>query len=121
MFEGVRQVYLFCKNVEESVAWYEQFLNFTQEQREAVKGQFALIKISNIEFCFHAADDKSPVSTGGTVAYWAVPNLNLAIEKAQRLGATLYRGPIQIHDTPRWMAQIKDPYGNVIGVEGACS
>ena len=118
MFRQVRQIYLFSKNVEESAKWYEQFLQLSQDKAEAILGQFALIRISKIEFCFHKADEKSPVSTGGCVAYWEVDSLDETIQRAIECGGEIYRGPIQIHNEPRWIVQIKDPFGNVIGVEG---
>ena len=33
-----------------------------------------------IYMCFHQADDKSPVSTGGSVAYWLVEDLTEALD-----------------------------------------
>jgi predicted enzyme related to lactoylglutathione lyase len=33
------------------------------------------------------------------------------------LGGKIYRGPLRIEDARRTIAQIQDPFGNVIGLE----
>jgi predicted enzyme related to lactoylglutathione lyase len=93
-------------------------MGLSQDWNEALTGQFALIRVGSLEFCFHKADAKSPVSTGGCVAYWEVDDFDKTINDAVSIGGAIYRGPLRIHDSPRWMAQIKDPYGNVFGIEG---
>ena len=71
---------------------------------------------------FHQADCKSPKSTGGSVGYWLVRDLLKASELFVKNGAEIYRGPIVIpcfdQGTAQGICQIKDPFGNVFGLQG---
>lgn len=64
------------------------------------------------------ADTQNPAGAGGNVGYFEVEDLKYALMHARSLGATLYRGPLQIHENGWSIAQIKDPGGNIIGLEG---
>ena len=108
-------VYLFVHNVKESSSWYSKVLNIPLTIDE---DKFGLIKIGSNEMCFHPADDKSPVSTGGSVAYWYVEDLVEVSDLFVKHGGSLYRGPIEIPESDEGICQIKDPFGNVIGLRG---
>ena len=108
-------VYLFVHNVKESSSWYSKVLNIPLTIDE---DNFGLIKICSSEMCFHPVDDKSPVSTGGSVAYWHVEDLAEASDLFVKHGGSLYRGPIEIPESDEGICQIKDPFGNVIGLRG---
>ena len=82
------------------------------EARDAV-----FIRVGAQEIWFHLADAKGPSGAAGQVAYWEVDGVGAALARAERLGATRYRGPLQRVDG--WvMCQVKDPFGNVIGLVG---
>lgn len=53
----------------------------------------------------------------GSVVYWAVDDFNAALAHVEKLGATLYRGPLAIQDGLA-MCQVRDPWGNCIGLRG---
>lgn len=106
---------MFVHNVKKSSTWYSKVLN-TPLTIDTDK--FGLIKIGPNELCFHLADDKSPVSTGGSVAYWSVENLKETLNLFIKHGGSLYRGPIEIPETNKGICQIKDPFGNVISLRG---
>jgi predicted enzyme related to lactoylglutathione lyase len=74
-------------------------------------------KINETYFDISLADTKSPLSTGGSVGYWLVDNLEGVIKRAQELGGSIYRGPLRVPEIQRTIVQIQDPYGNVIGFE----
>ena len=63
------------------------------------------------------ADEKVGSGKLGTVMYWAIPDLNIAINHFKSLGAKVYRGPIPI-ENGLGMCQIEDPFGNLIGLRG---
>ncbi|ELV8773465.1 glyoxalase/bleomycin resistance/dioxygenase family protein, partial [Vibrio harveyi] len=48
---------------------------------------------------------------------WSVGNLCVALADFQKLGARLYRGPMEIEDGLS-MCQVEDPFGNLIGLRG---
>ena len=56
------------------------------------------------------------MSVGGQVAYWSVSDLDSAVSAAQDLGATLYRGPIDVPIERLRVCQMRDPMGNVFGM-----
>ena len=106
-------VYLFVHDVKKSSSWYSKVLNIPLTIDE---DKFGLIKIGHNEMCFHQADEKSPVSTGGSVAYWSVESLKEALDLFVKHGGSLYRGPIEIPKSNEAICQMKDPFGNIIGL-----
>ncbi len=115
-FIGLDFVYLFVGDIEQSKKWYAK-----------VFGQSPTVEMDNfVEFrpggssalCLHPADEKSPLATGGSVGYWKVVNLAATLRHFTENGATIYRGPLKIPDGTS-ICQIKDPFGNVIGMVGA--
>jgi RimJ/RimL family protein N-acetyltransferase/predicted enzyme related to lactoylglutathione lyase len=94
--------------------WYIDFLG--QNPIEDIEN-FASFRIQGVSLDISAADAKSPSSTGGSVGYWLVSELQPVIERALKRGATIYRGPLEVVELSRTIVQIKDPCGNVIGFE----
>lgn len=94
--------------------WHRDF--WDQEPIEDLK-DFVSFKIANTNFDISLADEKSPTSTGGSVGYWLVDDLDKALAKALDLKATIFRGPLRVNEVQRTIVQIKDPYGNVFGLE----
>lgn len=112
--KALATVRISSENVTKSKEWYSHF--FERKPIEDTEN-FVSFKLKNISFDICMADPRSPVSNGGSVVYWLVDNLDEAIKKAVNLGGTVYRGPLRIDEVQRTIAQIKDPYGNVFGLE----
>ena len=98
-----------------------------QKSRDGYKAFFEIEPIEELESCvsfkigstildISLADQKSPLSTGGSVGYWLVDSLEEAIAKAKILDGQVYRGPLRVDEVKRTIVQIKDPYGNIIGL-----
>ena len=101
-------------NVSESRDWYKQLFEIEPiEDNE----NFVSFKIQNICFDLCLADEKSPLSTGGSVGYWYVDNFENLLERAHQLGGLIYRGPLNIVEIQRTIVQIQDPFGCIIGFE----
>lgn len=116
MFKGIKAVFLFVDNPIESAKWHSQLLSLPIEIEQE---NFCLINNNGTELCFHLTDQKSPLSTGGSVSYWNIENFDAVLNKAKDLDGVVYRGPLKIEEEEnRWIAQIKDPYGNIIGIDG---
>ena len=64
---------------------------------------------------FHPADDKNAIGPNGSVTYWEVDDVSLAISELTSRGATLYRGPGRT-DLGADVAMLLDPFGNAIGL-----
>ncbi len=105
---------LSVKDVAKSRDWYRFF--FGMEPIEDLEN-FVSFNIAGTIFDISVADDKSPVSHGGSVGYWLVDDLDLAINRAKELGGKVHRGPLRVDEVQRTIAQMEDPFGNVIGLE----
>jgi predicted enzyme related to lactoylglutathione lyase len=111
----IHAVYLFVSDIRKSSAWYSKVLGIPLSIDEE---NFGLINIGGSELCFHQADEKSPVSLGGSVGYWQVDDLLHTAQLFEKHDGKIYRGPISIPNLDQGICQIKDPFGNVIGLQG---
>ncbi|MDD4973473.1 MAG: hypothetical protein PHY93_03940 [Bacteriovorax sp.] len=103
-------------NVSKSRDWYKQL--FEIEPIEDIEN-FVSFKLQNVCFDICLADEKSPVSEGGSVGYWFVDDLASLLDKVHRLGGSVYRGPLKVIEIQRTIVQIIDPFGNIIGFEAS--
>jgi predicted enzyme related to lactoylglutathione lyase len=101
-------------NVTESKNWYQSL--FGQKPIEEIEN-FVSFKINDTCFDISLADSKSPFSTGGSVGYWLVDDMNELLRRVEEIGGKIYRGPLRIDEIQRTIVQIQDPFGNVIGFE----
>lgn len=54
---------------------------------------------------------------GSPVAYWSVQRLSRTRDELICAGATPHRGPLVVDDG-RTICQLRDPFGNVLGLDG---
>jgi predicted enzyme related to lactoylglutathione lyase len=99
----------------DALAWYRRAFPGA-EQVNLIGGLHAL-RIGEVQLEFVPADDKVTSGAAGTVAYWHVPEFNAALSALLSVGASLYRGPLDIQDGLA-MCQVRDPWGNCIGIRG---
>jgi predicted enzyme related to lactoylglutathione lyase len=59
---------------------------------------------------------KSPQA--GQVAYWQVDAFDAALARVETLGTELCRGPLHRPEDGLFMGQVRDPFGNLIGLVG---
>jgi predicted enzyme related to lactoylglutathione lyase len=104
---------MFVENIRRSEGFYRDLLGI--EPCESLT-DFSSFELSGTYLNLHLADIKSPLSTGGSVGYITVPNLQNMIQKALALGAEIWRGPLTVKKDLT-IVQIKDPYGNILGFE----
>jgi uncharacterized protein len=104
-------------DVEAALAWYERA--FPSATRALVPAPFELacLDIDGVRLEVVPTDEKVAAGAAGTVVYWRVSSLSAALDRMIALGATLYRGPMDIEDRLR-MCQVRDPWGNCIGLRG---
>lgn len=105
---------LHSKDVARSRNWYKNLFDATPIEDQET---FVSFQIANVCLDIVLADEKSPTSTGGSVGYWLVEDLEYFIEKAEKSGGKIHRGPLIVKETQRRIVQIIDPEGNVIGFE----
>jgi predicted enzyme related to lactoylglutathione lyase len=101
-------------DVPQSRDWYSNFFGVSPVDD---LDDFASFNVAGATFDIVLADEKSPASTGGTVGYWLVNDLDKAIERAVKFGGKIYRGPLRVPEIQRTIVQIVDPNGNVFGLE----
>lgn len=73
------------------------------------------LQIGTVELAIVNADEKVACGPAGSVVYWSVADIQAEITRLSELGATLYRGPMNIEHN-EWMCQMQDPWGNCIGL-----
>ncbi|MDF4485450.1 glyoxalase/bleomycin resistance/dioxygenase family protein [Vibrio parahaemolyticus] len=78
---------------------------------------FTALDLNGFSLEIVQADKKVGAGKSGTVVYWSVDNLRVALALFKELGACLYRGPMEIEDGLS-MCQVEDPFGNLIGLRG---
>ena len=114
-FQGVDFIYLFVEDIVQSTNWYAKVFGVEPTHCSDVFGELQASHQTKISF--HRADQKSPISCGGSVAYFKTWDWNKSLRHFTDNGATIYRGPLKI-PTGQSIAQLRDPFGQVIGLIG---
>lgn len=112
--EHLEFVYLFVADLPRNKAWFEEILGVPPSIEN---GFFVEFRLGSSALCLHPADEKSPLTTGGSVGYWRVHELAKAVEHFISHGASLYRGPLDIGNGEA-ICQMRTPFGNVVGLIG---
>jgi len=118
MFKYVSEVMYFVADRRAAAAWYSNL--FDTEITWLEDPEHFFIRIGNQDGWFHDTDSKVPSGAAGHVAYWQVTDFDAVLERATKLGAQLYRGPLDRQDGT-YMCQVKDLDGNLIGFIGSRS
>ncbi|WP_104992682.1 VOC family protein [Deinococcus sp. NW-56] len=101
-------------DVPAALDWYARA--FPEAERREVNG-FTLLDLGGATLELVPADAKVASGAAGSVVYWATPDFEGRLAQWQALGAELYRGPMDIEGGQR-MAQVRDPWGNLLGLRG---
>lgn len=109
---AVERVVFFVGDVEAAVAWYQQVLSGTVE-----RSRLPTVVAGHVHLGFHPADAQTPAGIGGVVPYCGVESLDGLVQRFVDAGASIYRGPLTIEDGRR-ICQVRDPFGNVLGLVG---
>jgi predicted enzyme related to lactoylglutathione lyase len=116
MVKGIVEILYFVPDRRAAAEWYAQFFGVEISLLDYPDAYF--FRIGGQDIWFHLADEKVPAGAAGQVAYWQVDDFGAALAKAQTLGAELYRGPLKRLDG-QFMCQVKDPFGNLLGLVGS--
>jgi predicted enzyme related to lactoylglutathione lyase len=95
--------------------WYSRLFSVEIERLETIS--FPYLNVNGYIVEVHLADGKNRAGKDGQVTYWQVTDFDQFISKALEMGASVYRGPLEIEGN-RKMAQLLDPSGNLIGIRG---
>lgn len=116
MIDDVAAILVHVPDPEAGLAWYTSAFP-EAEQFRLDEFDFSYLRIGTIDLEIVQADEKVASGAAGSVVYWAVADLDRALAHFAALGAPLYRGPMAIQER-LWMCQVRDPWGNCIGLRG---
>ena len=112
----IAAVLIHVSDIAAGLAWYQKaFPEAVRKRLPEFDFEFLVVGAVNIEIVL--ADEKVLSGPFGSIVYWQVPELKAALQHMQSIGATLYRGPMQIEEG-LGMCQVRDPWGNCIGLRG---
>lgn len=112
----IASVLIHVSDVSAALQWYQRaFPQAVACRLEAF--DFDYLRISSVDLEIVLADEKVVSGAAGSVVYWQVKDFDQAVAHMISVGGTLYRGPLEIQEGLR-MCQIKDPWGNCIGLRG---
>lgn len=114
--QSIAAVMVHVKNWKEGLAWYQKA--FPQAQSiKLPEYNFECLQLNGINIEVVEADEKVGAGTFGLAVDWEVESFDEAFKHLTSLGATLYRGPMNI-ERGRRMCKLKDPFGNLLGLRG---
>jgi predicted enzyme related to lactoylglutathione lyase len=108
-------VMYFVDDPKAAAAWYAAHL-FRDVLIQEEAG-FVWFDTGAIEVGFHPSHDEKNLPGGGSVVYWQVENFGPTLKAMLQDGCKSWRGPLQISPS-RTICQVRDPFGNIIGLEG---
>ena len=79
--------------------------------------EFKYLDVQGVQLEIVEADAKVSCGPAGSVVYWRTIAFDDRLAHLLGIGATLYRGPMELGDGLR-MCQVNDPWGNCVGVRG---
>jgi len=112
----IAAVMIHVSDVAAGLNWYQKA--FPEARRQTIaEFDFDYLDYQGIMIELVVADEKVSSGAAGSVVYWQTTNFQKRLDALLGLGAQLYRGPMLI-DNGMTMCQVKDPWGNCIGLRG---
>ena len=113
---AIAAVLVHVPDVKAALDWYQRaFPHAVRCRLEAFDFDYRAVGKVNLEIV--CADKKVTAGAAGSVVYWRIPDFESGLAHLQDVGASLYRGPMDIEEDQR-MCQVRDPWGNCIGLRG---
>ncbi|HEX6701593.1 MAG TPA: VOC family protein [Gaiellaceae bacterium] len=109
---------LFADDTHAVSAWWAEAFGVEQVEVEPhPQGDFVFFEAAGVELGFHAADPGKNAVGGSPVVYFSVPSVEAARARLLAEGAAPHRGPLAV-SASRSICQLRDPFGNVFGLDG---
>lgn len=112
----VSAVLVHVADMSEGLSWYRKAFPDAVLTVSQPSG-FEFLQIGQTQLELVPADSKVSSGAAGTVVYWWTDDFEKSLAHFEGLGAVLYRGPMRI-DGNLIMCQVRDPWGNCIGLRG---
>lgn len=110
----IAAVMIHVGDVEAGLEWYRKAFPGSAKRTIA---EFDYLAYQGVMIELVQADEKVSSGASGSVVYWQVDTFQQRLGMLLSLGATLHRGPLAI-DRGMQMCQVRDPWGNCIGIRG---
>lgn len=114
--QTIASVLIHVSDVATALQWYQRAFPQAVACR-LDEFDFDYLRIGTIDLEIVPADEKVASGAAGSVVYWQVDDFDQAVAHMLSVGGVLYRGPLNIQGGLR-MCQIRDPWGNCIGLRG---
>lgn len=121
MFRGLTTITYSADDVAEAALWYQKVLEVEPYFRKEFGGDVAYVEFRLGDYSHELGilDRRyvgaTPGQQGGTVAYWAVDDVQAAYDRLLEHGATPHI-PVTEQGPGFVTASVHDPFGNVLGV-----
>ena len=112
----VAAIMVHVPSVADGLAWYQRAFPSAVRSRIA-EPEFEVLLVGDTRIEVVPSDSKVSSGPCGSVVYWRVAQFEQTLSRLQSIGATLYRGPMQI-EGGEVMCQVQDPWGNCVGLRG---
>jgi hypothetical protein len=112
----IASVLIHVDNPEAGLIWYQKAFP-EANKRTIVKLGFVYLDYMGVMLEIVPADHKVSSGAAGSVVYWQTDNFQKRLDHLLTIGATLYRGPMDIEGDLK-MCQVRDLWGNCIGIKG---
>ena len=112
----IAAVLIHVADVDAGLAWYRAAFPQASLTTSQPSG-FEFLQVGQTQLEIVPADVKVASGAAGSVVYWWTDDFNTTLSHLQSVGGVLYRGPMEIDDA-LWMAQVRDPWGNCVGIRG---
>jgi predicted enzyme related to lactoylglutathione lyase len=112
MIKGLATVIYHVSDLDKAKAWYATAFG---QQPYFDEPFYVGFNIGGYELGLNPDLSVAPPGPGGAIAYWRVPDITQAVAHFQASGASL-RAPIQDVGGGIRVAEVSDPFGNLIGL-----
>jgi len=111
-FLGLRTVIYRVNDVARATEWYTSVLGFPPYFNQPFYVGF---NVGGYELGLQPEEDAGPAKAENVEAYWGVEDIQAEYDRLQALGAIEHRKPQDVGGGI-WVAMLKDPWGNLIGL-----
>ncbi|HWM01359.1 MAG TPA: VOC family protein [Actinophytocola sp.] len=121
MLRGLATVSLFADDLDAAVAWYTELLGVEPYFQRPETGPAAYVefRVGDYEHELGIIDSRyaphKNTEPTGTVMFWHVDDIDMAIDRLLQLGATIHE-PRTVRGEGFVTASVVDPFGNILGV-----
>jgi predicted enzyme related to lactoylglutathione lyase len=112
----ISSILIHVDNPEEGLIWYQQA--FPEANKCFIAElNFVYLDYMGVMLEIVPADHKVSSGAAGSVVYWQTDNFQKRLDHLLKIGATLYRGPMNVEGGLK-MCQVIDLWGNCLGIKG---